>query len=62
MSTGTGNISNANAILALPVDPGSGSSPSVDFILGENGIDFQIHNITHKIIKNGKCKIFRFCG
>ena len=42
MSTGAGQVSNANAILALPVDPGSGSSPSVDFIIGENGIDFLI--------------------
>ena len=46
MSTGTGQIATANAILALPVDPGSGSSPSVDFILGENGIDFLILEVT----------------
>jgi len=46
MSTGSGQISNANAILALPVDPGSGSSPSVDFILGENGVDFLILEVT----------------
>ncbi len=46
MSTGAGQVSNANAILALPVDPGSGSSPSVDFIIGENGVDFLILEVT----------------
>lgn len=46
MSTGAGQISNADAILALPVDPGSGSLPSVDFIIGENGIDFLILEVT----------------
>ena len=46
MSTGTGQIATANAILALPVDPGSGSLPSVDFIIGENGIDFLILEVT----------------
>ena len=46
MSTGAGQVSNANAILALPVDPGSGSLPSVDFIIGENGVDFLILEVT----------------
>jgi len=40
-------ISTSNAILGLPVDPGSGSSPSVDFIIAENvtpSLKFMIKN------------------
>ena len=41
----------SNAILGLPVDPGSGSSPSVDFIIAENGVDFFIAETTTPSLK-----------
>ena len=44
-------LGNANAILALPVDPGTGSSPSVDFIISENGVDFFIAENTTPSLK-----------
>ena len=44
-------LENAIAVGALPIDPGSGSSPSVDFILGENGLDFLIGENTSPSLK-----------
>jgi len=44
-------IGTSTAILGLPVDPGSGSSPSVDFIISENGVDFFIAETTTPSLK-----------
>ena len=44
-------LGNANAILALPVDPGTGSSSSVDFIIAENGVDFFVAENTTPSLK-----------
>ena len=44
-------LANANAVLALPVDPGTGSSPSINKIIGENGIDFLIAENTTPSLK-----------
>ena len=41
-------LANANAVLALPVDPGTGS---IDKIIGENGIDFLIAENTTPSLK-----------
>ena len=36
-------LGNANALLAIPVEPGAGSAPPVgSFIILENGVDFML--------------------
>tara|TARA_R100001129_G_scaffold32708_1_gene21972 strand:+ start:1581 stop:1739 length:159 start_codon:yes stop_codon:yes gene_type:complete len=35
-------LGNANAILAIPNVPGSGSGPVTNFIILENGVDFML--------------------
>ena len=43
-------LENAIAVGALPIDPGSGSLPRVDFIICDNGLDFLIGaNTSHSL-------------
>jgi hypothetical protein len=53
-------LANANAVLALPVDPGTGSSPSIDKIIGDlNSREYNSFTKIHgkKSITHGKYKI-----